>query len=389
MNALSRIIKIAKRECRILVKNPIYLFSMVFFPIIITLFFVSMMNNGQPTELPVGVVDLDNTPTSRKLIRTIDSFQTSKIAGNYPNMNEARKAIQKGDIYAFLLIPKGTAEDLMSDRQPNISFYYNGVFMVAGSTTFRDLKTAATLGAAGVGTAKLSAIGKTKQEILSFLQPITIDLHMINNPWANYNVYLSTVLIPGLFMLLIFLITVYSIGTELKFAQAHEWMYIANGNPWIAVIGKMIPQTIVHLTVLYGFSYYIYAILGFPHNGGILPILLSGLLTVVSSQCFGIFIFGLIPSLRMSMTVCSLWAMVSFSLAGSTYPVTAMDPFIEGASWLFPLRHYFMIYQTNIFNGYPMSYIWIHWTCLAALCILPVFVMRNIRKAMLSYKYIP
>ncbi len=389
MKRLLRIARIAGRECRILAKNPIYFFAMVFFPVIITAFFTTMLDEGQPTELPVGVVDQDRTPTSRKLIRTLDSFQTSEVIAQYPNFSEARQAMQRGDIYAFLLIPEGTTEGVMSARQPEISFYYNGVFMMAGSTTFRDIKTAVTLGAAGVGAAKLSATGKTADEIKSFLQPIAIDLHMINNPWANYNVYLSTVLVPGLFMLLIFLITVYSIGTELKFGRAHEWMYMADGNPAVAIAGKIIPQTIIHLAVFYAYQFYICNVLGFPHPGGSLAILMLGFVTVFSSQCFGIFIFGLIPSLRMSMTVCSLWAMISFSLAGSTFPVNAMDSFIEGASWLFPLRHYFMIYQVNIFNGYPLSYTWIYWLCLISFSILPLFVMRNIRRAMLLYKYIP
>ena len=91
----------------------------------------------------------------------------------------------------------------------------------------------------------------------------------------------------------------------------------------------------------------------------------------------------------MSMSVCSLWAMVSFSVAGATYPVFAMDGAIQAIAWLFPLRHYYMIYQINIFNGYPLSYAWENWTVLVAFLLLPAFVMKNIRRAMLEYKYIP
>lgn len=389
MKVLRQIVAIAERECRIMGKNPIFFFCMIFLPVCVVAFFTSLLDSGQPVELPIGVVDQDNSATSRQLIRTLDSFQTSHVVSHYENMNMARQAIQRGDIYAFLLIPKGTEAGLMSSSQPKISFYYNGVVMLAGSTTFRDLKTVSMLGSAGVGSKKLAALGKTDKEIKAFLQPINIDLHLINNPQANYNVYLSTTMVPGLLMLFIFLITPYSIGTELKFGRAHEWMYKAGFKPSVAVAGKMLPQTMIFLLVFYGYEFYIYHILGFPHPGGVLPIMLLGLLTVLSAQCFGIFAFGLMPSLRMSMTVCSLWAMVSFSLAGATFPVFAMDPFIEGVSWLFPLRHYYMIYQINIFNGYPLSYAWENWACLAAFLLLPAFVMRNIRRAMMEYKYIP
>lgn len=386
---IKKIIDIAGRECRQMLSEPIYLFCMVAIPIFVVVFFTSLMEDGQPVELPVGVVDKDNTSTTRHLVRMLDGFQTAHVEAHYPNANEARKAMQRGEIYAFLLIPEGTTSGLMTSKQPKISFYYNGVVMLAGNTTFRDLKTISTLGSAAVGKQKLTMLGKTEKEIMAFLQPITIDLHMIGNPWANYNVYLSTTMVPGLLMLFIFLITPYSIGTELKFGRAKEWMGMAGNNPLTAVIGKLLPQTLVFLVVFLAFEFYIYHVLGFPHPGGIVPIVLLALLAVLSAQSFGVFAFGLMPSLRMSMSVCSLWAMLSFSLSGATFPVSAMDPFIQSVAWLFPLRHYYMIYQINILNGFPLNFAWIYWVCLLAFTLLPLFVMRNIRRSMLEYVYVP
>ena len=201
---LKKIYHIALRECGILIKNPIYGFCMVIFPILIIFFFTSLMNEGQPVEMPVGVVDQDNTATSRKLIRNLDAFQMTHVVAHYANMNDARQAIQRNEIYAFLLIPKGTTDGLLSSRQPKISFYYSSVSLMAGSMLFKDLKTIAMLGSASVASAKLSAVGKTDREIRTFLQPIVVDLHMINNPWGNYNVYLSTTMIPGVILLFVF-----------------------------------------------------------------------------------------------------------------------------------------------------------------------------------------
>lgn len=386
---IKKIIDIAGRECRQMLSEPIYLFCMVAIPIFVVVFFTSLMEDGQPVELPVGVVDKDNTSTTRHLVRMLDGFQTAHVVAHYPNANEARNAMQRGEIYAFLLIPEGTTSGLMTSKQPKISFYYNGVVMLAGNTTFRDLKTISTLGSAAVGKQKLTMLGKTEKEIMAFLQPITIDLHMIGNPWANYNVYLSTTMVPGLLMLFIFLITPYSIGTELKFGRAKEWMGMAGNNPLTAVIGKLLPQTLVFLVVFLAFEFYIYHVLGFPHPGGVVPIVLLALLAVLSAQSFGVFAFGLMPSLRMSMSVCSLWAMLSFSLSGATFPVSAMDSFIQSVAWLFPLRHYYMIYQINILNGFPLNFAWIYWVCLLAFTLLPLFVMRNIRRSMLEYVYVP
>ena len=230
---VKRILQIALRECGILIKNPMYGFCMIIFPLLVIFFFTSLLNEGQPVEMPVGVVDQDNTPTSRRLIRNLDAFQNTQVVAHYPNMNDARQAMQRNEIYAFLLIPNGTTEGMVSVRQPKISFYYSSVTLVAGSTLFKDLKTITTLGSAGVSAAKLSAMGKTDGEIRTFLQPIALDLHMVNNPWANYNVYLSTTMIPGVLMLFIFLISAYSIGTELKFKESKSgWGWLITTSMW-------------------------------------------------------------------------------------------------------------------------------------------------------------
>lgn len=386
---MRRVLRIAARECGILAHNPIYLFCMVLFPLLVVFFFTSMLEGGSPTELPCGIVDLDNTTMTRSIVRKLDATQTSKITHYYNSVNEAREAIQKGDIHGFLYFPKGTTADLLSSRQPTVSFYYSSVTLSAGSMIMRDMKTVTTLAAAGIGAAKLSMLGKSEHEIKTFLQPITIDLHMASNPWASYNVYLTTIFVPGILTLLFTLITTYSIGTELKFKRAQEWMQMAGNNPYIALIGKFLPQTIIFLTMMYGYMWYIFIRLDFPHPAGTPMIAILGLLAVISSQGFGIFMFGLMPSLRMSMSISSLWAVLGISLAGSTFPVFAMHPILEALSWLFPLRHYYMIYQLCIFNGYPLIDAWTNMIILFAFAMLPIIVAGRIRKAMLEYVYIP
>jgi len=366
-----------------------YLFCMLICPIIVTVFFTTLMNEGQPQEMPVGVVDLDNSSTTRALIRKLDSFQASHVVAHYTNVNEARKAIQQNKIYAFLYIPKGTTDDLLASRQPKISFFYSSASVTAGALLYRDLKTVSTLGSAAVGQATMRAKGYTDDQITTFLQPIVIDLHMIGNPWASYNLYLSTMLIPGILMLFMFLITAYSLGTEIKFGTSKELMEMANNNILIALSGKLLPQFLIFLTIFYCYMYYMFGYLNFPHPGGVWMILALGLLAVMASIGFGIFVFGLMPSLRMSLSVCSLWGMLGFTCAGATFPVFAMHPAIEAIAQLFPLRHYYMIYQICIFNGFSFVDAWYNIMALIILMALPFFVLNKIKRAMLEYVYIP
>ena len=386
---LTKIYRIALREIGIMRRNPMYLCCMLVFPILATLFFTTMMNEGQPQEMPVGVVDNDDTSTSRALVRKLDSFQSSHVVAHYPNINEARNAIQENKIYAFLYIPKGTTDAMLSARQPKISFYYSLASLTSGALLYRDLKTVATLGSAAVGQATMRAKGFTDKQIATFLQPISIDLHMIGNPWASYNLYLSTMLIPGILMLFMFLITTYSLGTELKFNTSKEWLSMADNNIIVALTGKLLPQFLIFLSIFYVYMYYVFGYLDFPHPGGVWIMLILGLLAVMSSIGFGIFAYGLMPSLRMSMSVCSLWGMLSFTTSGATFPVFAMHPAIEAIAQLFPLRHYYMIYQICIFNGFPFVDAWFNFMALAIFAALPFFVLLKIKRSMLEYVYIP
>ena len=377
------------REMRILWKNPIYGFCMVVFPIMVVAFFTSMLEIGVPEDLPIGIVDADNTTTTRTLARRLDAFQSTKIVDAYPTVAEARHAMQRNEIFGFLYFPKGTTEKMMAGRQPTISYYYSMAAKMSGSLVMKDLKVISTLGSAALGQATLRARGATDGQIQAFLQPITIDLHMVANPWSNYNVYLSTVFVPGIIMLFVFLITAYSIGTELKFQRSREWVETAGGNMLIAILGKFLPQTLIWLAVFLGFQYYFYGVVHFPYEGGAWQMVLLAFMAVAAAQGFGIFAFGLMPSLRMSMSICSLWAVLSLSMAGSAFPVMAMDGPLQSLSWLFPLRHYYMIYQISVFNGFPLLESWFHFAALAAFMLLPWLVVGKIKNAMLNYVYIP
>ena len=389
MNELRVIYEIMMRELQILRQNHIYRFCMVLFPVLVIFFFTSIMDDGLPADMPVGVVDLDNTSTSRSLTRRLDGFQMSRVVARYPSVTEARRAIQRNEIYGFLYIPKGTTEKLLASRQPKISYYYTYTTLVAGSMLMKDMKTISTLGSAAVGQGTMRARGMTDRQIQALLQPIKIDLHQIANPWSSYNIYLSTVMVPGIIMLFIFLISTYSLGTELKFNTSKQWIELAGGRITLAMLGKFLPQTIIWLAIVFGYEWYVFCHLGFPSQGSPWMLVLLGLMQVLASQGFGIFAFGLMPSLRMSMSISSLWAVLSISMAGSTFPVMGMDGALQSLSWLFPLRHYWMMFQICVFNGYPLIEAWFHFAALAAFMLLPWLVIKKIKNAMLTYVYIP
>lgn len=383
------LLNIAKREVLRIAIRPLYLFCMIIAPVFCYLFFTTLMANGLPTDLPAGVVDLDNTSTTRNIIRNLDAFQQTHIVAHYPSVMEARKAIQRGEIYSFYYIPEGTTEATLASRQPKVSFYVNYSYLIAGSLLYKDQRTISELAAGAVGRATLYAKGATEDQAMAFLQPIVIDTHALNNPWLNYSVYLCNTLFPGILMLLIFLTTIYTLGEEVKNGTGRELMRLADNSITKVLIGKLLPHTLVFFVIAVFYNVYLYGYLHYPCHSGIFPMLLAGLLLVLSSQAFGVFLFGLFGSFRLALSAASLWGVISFSISGFTFPVMAMHPTLQALCVLFPLRHYYLFYVNFALNGYPLIYAWQAVAALLVFLLLPFLVLKKLRTILLQYVYVP
>ena len=377
------------RELRRLAVQPIYWFCMVIAPLFCYFFFTSLMHEGLPESLPLGVVNEDHTVTSRNLVRNLDAFQMTDVVKTYPNVTEARKAVQQGHIYGFYLIPQGTTSEVQSQRLPTVSFYTNYSYLVAGSLLYRDMRTMSELASGAASRTVLYAKGATERQAMAYLQPVVIDMHAVGNPWLNYNVYLSNVIIPGMLGLFIFMITVYGLGTELKFNTADELMQRSGGSVIVAVTGKLIPQLLVFLLSGTLYVLYLYAYLHFPCHCGLARMWCIMALFVMACQGMGVFMFTMFPTLRLGLSFASLWGVISFSISGMSFPVMAMHPILQGIANLFPLRHYFLLYVNSALDGYPLANAWPFVLALLAFALLPWPCMFRLKKVLTTYRYEP
>ncbi|NCC09833.1 MAG: ABC transporter permease [Bacteroidia bacterium] len=381
--------QVMRRECRRLVSRPLYLFCMVIAPLFCYIFFTTLMSSGLPQNLPAGVVDMDQSSTSRRVARNLDAFSQTGVVAHYSNVTDARIAVQRGEIYGFFHIPKGLSEKAQSQRQPKLSFYTNYSYLIAGSLLFRDMKMMGELTAGGASRSVLYAKGATEDQAMAFLQPIVIDTHPLNNPWLNYSVYLCNTLVPGVLMLLIFMVTVYSIGVEIKDRTAREWLRTSGNSIYRALAGKLIPHTVIFFLMGILYNVYLYGFLHFPCNSGIAPMLIATLCLVLASQACGVLMIGVLPTLRLGLSFASLWGVISFSISGFSFPVIAMHPVLQGLSNLFPLRHYFLIYVDQALNGYSMAYSWTNYMALLIFMLLPFLIVHRLKEALIYYKYRP
>lgn len=384
------VLLIAQREVRSYLRRPMMLFCLLVAPICTVAFFTSLMWSGLPTDLPAAVVDEDDTQVTRQFIRTMDALQQTDIVAHYATFGEARLAMQRGEVYAIFYIPKGTTRKAIANRQPQISFYTSEIYFIPASLLMKDLRMASELLGISLTRESLYVRGLTPDQAMGIVQPIVIEKHALNNPWLNYSVYLCNVLLPGMMMILIMLLSGYAIGEEWKRGTQRQVYRLAGCSQTNALVGKLLPLTVVFTLYLCAIDVYLYKFLGFPCHCPIWHIWLWGFLSLMASQGLSLLFFGIfVGQMRFSMSLCSLWGIVSVSMSGFTFPVSAMHPVLQFFANLFPLRHYFLIYVNQALNGYPIGYVWPHVLALLVFMAVPLLVHSRYRMAFLKAKYIP
>lgn len=374
---------VVRREWKRMLGRPIYLFSSVFVMIFCYIFFLTFFSEGLPRSMPIGVVDMDHSYVSRTFIRNIDAVPQVDIVEHYVDYNEARDAMQRGSIYAFFMIDKDFEKELMSSQQPEFKFYVNEAYIVAGSLTYKELTYISNMGSAYVQKKMMELRGQEveEKEILAIVQPISNDSHMIANPYANYEVYLLNMLLPGIMQMLILLMTVFTIGFELKMNTTPDLMKTANNSMFAALLGKLLPYTLLFSILGIGGNLILYKYMHFPMNGSIVWLSFATVLFVMAYQAIGVLFIGLLPSLREALSLVAVYGILGVSFTGFTFPIEAMPQGVQVFQHLFPIRYYFKIYVSEALNGAPIRYSIIYFAVIAAFILLPFIVYKRLRKA--------
>ena len=183
-------------------RRPLYLCMMVIVPLASAWFFFDLMKDGVVERTPVGIVDLDKSDLSRKLTRNLSVLQQVKIVESFENYPAAIDAVQRGKVYGFILIPSDFSTKALSNHKPTISYYIDYAYYAPASMQFKGFKTITVLANAGIVQTVLTTLGMPSGQVSATLQPIVTHVHPLNNPWMNYNYYLSASFVPCLLALI-------------------------------------------------------------------------------------------------------------------------------------------------------------------------------------------
>lgn len=344
------ILAVVRRELRIMRNRPIYLLGSVVTVAFSAVFFLTFLGKGLPSDLPIGVVDNDNSSLSRNFTRQLDATQLGEVR-KYDSFAEAREDLQSGKITAVCVIPEGMYADVQASRRPTFSYYLNGLYFVGGALSYKNILTMINLVDGAVQREVLRAKGVNEKAIMGRIRPVEVDVHQIGNPFTNYAYCLCSMLIPGVLAMAAVIILIYSLGAELKYGTSRHLLHTAGDSMFTALFGKIVVYTILFSAMGLMVILLLYDWLHFPIAGSIWNMFLAIFLLVLASESAAIFIISMLPVPRLALSIGALYSVMSFSMAGFTLPVEAMTPWIQGLAEAFPLRHYFLFCSREVYYG--------------------------------------
>ena len=379
--------RVLQRELHMMFARPLYIFASVGVMLLSTLFFLTLMQGGTAEKMPVAVVDLDQTSISRRLIHEMQatpSVDIQLVTNDYP---EARKAMQQGKIYGIFVIPEDFYSNLVAFKRPQMDFYVTNAYTVGGNTAYKQMLTMVNLTSGAFQREVLRKKGLTDDVIMHRIQPLAIEGHMIANPWGNYSVYLVSTILPGILGLICLMLTIFAIGYELKMRTSHAWLQAAGGNYTVAMIGKLIPYTLIYIILGVGCHLILFRFACFPVYGSHARLMFGLLLFIFAMEALGITLIGLLPTLRDALSIGALYSMLGFSLSGFTYPQMSMLAPVKALSYLEPLRHYYLIYVNEALMAGNISNTIHAMLALTAFMLISLTVAPRLHRALINQNY--
>ena len=375
---MSALLNVFRRELRRMTSRRIYFASCIVLPLFSLVFMATIFDHGQMENLPVGVVDADQTSLSRSIVRMVDATPELQVTKHYANETEARKAMQKKEIYGYLLISSGIK---------SLCYYYHNAMLSVGGELHSTFETLLKRVSVTPIVTEAVGLGESQTNITSFLIPVSEEEMVSYNPNRNYAIYLSQPFFFVFLQVLLLLVTTYALGSESKFGTSDEWLQMAKGNMGIAVTGKLLPYTFIFIAigVLANVVFFHWMKMPLPCSLWVM----NGItiLFILATQALALLLYAIFPALSLIISVVSMIGSLGATLSGVTFPVNFMDTPVYWASFLFPIRHFVEVVQSLLYLGGTFANYWTNLVALLLFILSPILLLPRLKRALLTHRY--
>ncbi|BBM64565.1 multidrug ABC transporter permease [Vibrio alfacsensis] len=329
-------------QWQILRRDKWLLSCLTWMPILLALSIWGVFSAGIARDLPIGVVDLEHSQLSRKMIYSLDASSTLSVDYQYTSATEAKNAMIEGDIYAYAVIPPNFDQDILMHRQPQLSVFFNSQYIlvaklinsaVAQSQGYFDAQIETMANLAKGNTTTLAAVGQAV--------PISTQITALFNRNTNYAQFLVTAIVPAIWQIGIVVGTILILAAHFRLYGNGKHRFEFLGAHPLARLCKILSQYVpVFMAQGALFLIWFYMILDWPMEGSYLVMLLAQLFTVIACIIMGALFFFLSMDPARAMSFAGAFTAPSFAFMGITFPVSDMNALAHAWRSLLPITHY-------------------------------------------------
>jgi ABC-2 type transport system permease protein len=346
------------REIAWLRRRPLLLALTAAIPLALMLLLTAVFSAGLATRLPIAVLDLDGSELSRSVIRAVDATPDTAAALHVAELSEGRRLIVSRKIRGLLLLPRNLERDVFAGRRPEVVFFYNTQTFTVGNLTLRGANAAIPTVAAGIRIALRTEEGMPLEEAKAAITPIPVQTHALFNSTLNYVHFLLAALLPAVLQTVVVTTMAYAVGLDVETRHRFAVLRRLGGGLLPAMFGKMLPYTILFLSILGIADTVLFKLLDLPLQGQPAMLVLAGFLFVLSCQAIGALLALLLKPVAVAVSIATLLTAPAFGFMGIGFPRLGMNAFAYGYGEMLPGTWYLMARIDQTIRGTPVDLSW-------------------------------
>lgn len=237
---MKNILKIWKSEILAILKDPGTLLIMVIGAFLYSLFYTIPFFTHILKDVPIAVVDFDNSSLSRELIRNLDSSEFIKVSTRPLDVSQAKEQFFNNEIRAYVVIPKDFERDIFRGGNSYISSFEDSAYLIVYKQVSTGIITTASTMGAKLEIGKMMKKGLSKQQAMSVKLPFEFVQVPLYNPIGSYQNYIYPLVLILILQQTMLVGTGLLGGTrreKLEMGQIKSFCEFSN-NPVEIVLGK-------------------------------------------------------------------------------------------------------------------------------------------------------
>lgn len=353
---LNRIIQIARRELRLLWTDSRTRSVVFLAPFLYASLFCVVYVNHTLSDLPIAVVQHDDSAAARSLIRMMDASPKLRVAKIAFSPEELKDLIYDQSVDAAIVIPRDFTRRLKQGKDARIAAYVNAASMVAANTAAKAINEVVGTFSAGVEMRTLMKKGESLENAKAKWSPVKLELRTLFNPAFNY----SNFMVPGL--LIAILQQVILLGLALCWTGEKERgtlkeVLAISRSPVELFLGKALPYLVVNFIVAEFYLRVLFPLNDIPMEGSWLVAVPFTALFVFTIVTWGMWVGCLFKTRLFATQALMFVAMPSFVLSGFTWPMEAMPAVARFLAHLLPMTYFVTSFRSVYLGGAPLRFI--------------------------------